>query len=471
MRAPEGGDLRTTGRRPSTLAALALVAAALAGCTDRRDPQPNVLVVVTDDQRAEALAGMRFTSRWFRRLGVVYESAYVTTPLCCPSRASILTGRYAHNHRVRGNGGAGKLDGDTTLPRYLEEVGYRTAIAGKYLTNWDLEERPPGFDHWLVFNHGYESANFGSDTGVESITRYSTDVVADAAVRFLRDFEEADSDPWFLYVAPMAPHPPFTPAPRYEAADVAVPAGARIVAERSMSDKPRFLATRELGEAVPPPLRGSARILHKGRIVRALQLRTLMSVDDMLERLVRTMRTLDEASSTLVVFTSDNGYLWGEHRSLGKRVPYEPSIRVPLAVRFPADVAPPGDASERLVLNVDIAPTVAELAGVEHLRAPMDGESLLSRGDRRAAFIEHWMRGSDIPDWRSIRTRRHKLVEYLDAHGRVLFREFYDLRADPDELRNLLGDRDDRNDPAPALIGRLSRRAERLDRCFGRGCP
>lgn len=455
------------------LSALACTQPSSSGEIDARDRPPNVLLIVTDDQREHGtLSAMPFTRRWFRRQGTRYANAFVTTPLCCPSRASILTGRYAHNHGLRSNLRPEALDPTTSIQHHLRASGYQTAIAGKYLTDWDLAQAPPGFDRWLVLNEGYRDARFGLDVGVHHLRGYSTRVISDTAITFLRSFEEADDRPWFLYVAPQAPHPPFTPARRYATAAVPPWRTSDVVPEREIDDKPVYLARKKVGDYVPNALRGPGHGLRKGRIVRRLQLRTLMSVDDSFRRITRRIRSLDEDRSTLVIFTSDNGYLWGEHGVIGKRLPYDPSIHVPLLVRWPPTVEKGEQTTDRFALNVDIAPTVLDVAGVApEAQASMDGASLLSEGPRRIIFTEHWAANVGIPRWRSIRTRRYKYVEYLGEGNEIVSREYYDLVRDPNELTNLLGDRDGANDPPPSTIARLSDTIERYARCERDACP
>jgi len=433
---------------------------------------PNILFIVTDDQRIGSLSVMPNTERLFRQRGVTYVNGFVVTPLCCPSRASILTGRYPHNAAVFNNHEALRLDQSTTVIRSLHAAGYLTAIAGKFLNNWPLDRDPPNFDRWAIFDTGYTSSEFNVDGDRREVKRYSTTFLGDEAVSFLRAFERHDSTPWFMYFATFAPHDPWEPDPRY--ADAPVPALVRSPAmrERDRSDKPPWVT----GAPTVP----RRRILSN----RADQLRTLMSVDDQVGRIFATLRRLGEQRSTLAVFMSDNGWLWGEHglagdrgdsesgkaAITGKRYPYTESIRVPLMARWPGHIEP-GTVDHRIVANVDLTPTWLEAAGVPpDLTVPLDGRSLLQSSGRVRLFLEY-RRDRSYPlvrSWASIRTRRLHYIEWLSDSGRVVFREYYDLRSDPAELDNLLGDGSHSNDPD---VRPLHAEIRRDMRCRGTSGP
>ena len=407
---------------------------------------PNVLIIVTDDQRAsDTLSVMPETRRLFARNGTRYSNAFAATPLCCPSRATILTGRYAHNTRVRTNNQATKLDPATMFPRLLRAAGYRTALVGKFMNSWPAASPPPHFDRYAVFPDG-RSAYFDPRVNLNGLLHrvagYSTTLVRRYSLRFLRRFERRDERPWLLYVAPFAPHPPSRPEPKY--ADAALPSwpGNPSVFERDRSDKPPFV--RRLHYS-----------LREGRAVRARQLRTLMSVDDMVGRISESLGALGERRDTLAIFLSDNGFIWADHRIGGegktagqKRLPYTASIRIPLLIRWPGQV-PQGATSARLTGTVDVAPTVLDAAGVapDPAAPPLDGRSLLQPAVRDRVLLEYWRLGnSPFKTWASTRTRRFQYTEYYES-GRTVFREYYDLRRDPWQLSNLLGDGDPSNDP------------------------
>jgi arylsulfatase A-like enzyme len=215
-----GAVKRTPWTAPSLLVLALFVAVAVADATSSALAQspmpPNVLIIVTDDQRG-GLNVMGETRRWFAEGGTRYPAAFATTPLCCPSRASILTGRYAHNHGVRRNGPASSdnLDQRTTLAYYLDQAGYRTGLFGKFLNGWDVTQAPPHFDEWALMLYAYYGGQWNVNGTVQTIDDYSTTYIADKAEAFLRAGEQDPNQPWFLYVATTAPKPPYTPGPRY----------------------------------------------------------------------------------------------------------------------------------------------------------------------------------------------------------------------------------------------------------------
>jgi arylsulfatase A-like enzyme len=423
---------------------------------------PNVLVIVTDDQRAEgALDVMPRTRRWFGRGGTTYTQAFATTPLCCPSRASILTGRYSHNTGVEKNQDGPVLDQDSTIEAYLKEAGYKTALAGKFLQGLGPDFNPPHFDGWVTSSWGYYGATFNVNGEVRVIDRYSTDFVTLRASRFLRRFERDDRSPWLMYVAPVAPHKPYEAERKYESAAVPSLSADPSFEEKDRSDKPAFV--ERVNFSLP-----QARALHRA------QLRTLKSVDDMVDRLFRLLGRLGERENTLAFFLSDNGFLLGEHRLFAKRVPYIPAVRIPMLARWPGHI-PGGVRDDRLVANIDIAPTIYDATGVRpEPRFPVDGVSLLSDHARTELLIEmydNWRH--HIPDWASILTSSFQYVEYYQRSyerrgARVMFREYYDLESDPFELDNLL--EAPRSAKRPELQS-LSSRLESFRICEGRDCP
>ncbi len=421
--------------------------------------RPNVLIIVTDDQRARGtFQAMPRTDQWLLGDGVTFTDAYATTPLCCPSRTSIMTGQYAHNHRVRNNFKTRNIDHRDTLQRYLQHHGYITAISGKFLNNWKLEKPPPYFDHYSIFSKGgYRGTEFASEGRTESISRYSTSFIRDEALRFLEEFEADDDQPWYLYVAPFAPHRPALPNRPYVDSPLTGWEPNPSESEIDTSDKPGFV------QAAGVPL-------HRGGVIRARQLRSLISVDLMVDRFREALEELSEGSNTLVIYMSDNGFMWRDHGMIDKRLPYTASVRIPLVMRWP-DHLDGGAIDRRLSANIDVAPTVLEAAGIDidPLR-PMDGRSLLQTWDRDALLLEFWSDVHRFWDWYSIRTRDYQYTEYY-ARGepdRPMFREYYDLLADRWQLTNLFGDESVTNDPdttTPALLLDLYRD------CEGATCP
>jgi arylsulfatase A-like enzyme len=419
---------------------------------------PNVLIFVTDDQRApRTLSVMPQTRRFFARGGTQFANAFATTPLCCPSRASILSGRYAHNHGAMRNELGGRFDADHALPAYLQAEGYRTAISGKYLQGISLDTDPPHFDRWDTFSWGYFDRTHNVNGRIELVESYSTRHVGSFAVQSLRRFERSDREPWFLYVAPNAPHDPFAPSPKYRGAPLPERSHEQVRLERDRRDKPEFVRATRFGRA-------------RGHRIMKRQLRTLLSVDDMVARVARVLRALGEKRETLAFFLSDNGYLLGEHGLFGKRLPYEPSVRIPLLVRWPGHV-PAGAIDQRLVANIDVAPTVLDAASIERDGVPpMDGVSLLESSERGSLLLELIEeRRRPLPGWAAIRTPGRIYVEYYEPDGEsVIFREHYDLSEDPSQLRNTLADDDPAND---AGVGALQTRLREVRDCAGAGCP
>ncbi len=414
---------------------------------------PNVLIIVTDDQRG-GLEVMPRTRRWFARGGTRFARAFATTPVCCPSRASIFTGRYAHNHGVKRNPDVDQLDHLSTIQSYLKGWGYRTAISGKYLNQWDLSRRPPFFDRWAITaSGGYYNAEFNVDGTRRTVRRYSTGFIRDYAIDRVRDFETIDPQPWFLYVATWAPHGRFTPEPKYRGARVSPWNGNPAVRERDRSDKPRYV-------------RAGGTTLGDGRAVRAGQFRTLMSVDDLVDDLFRTLRDAGELDNTLAFFVSDNGLMWGEHGLFGKVVPYRQSISVPMLMRWPGSVEA-GRVDRRLVANIDIAPTIVDAVGLPLRPQGMDGRSLLEPEGRSRILLEAWS-GPAIKRWASLRTPRYTYTEYYPVNGQgVVFREYY-TAADRWELTNLFADGKPANDPGRKI---LHRHLSDARRCAGTEGP
>ena len=423
--------------------------------------KPNVIFIVTDDQRAEGTLipeAMPQTMAELQDKGTTFSNAYVTTPLCCPSRSSILTGRYAHNHLVTDNGGltpgakatARNLNQDTTVEKYLKDDGYRTGIFGKFLNEWNLDSNPPYWDRFGIFNRGYCPLDVNLD-GTRRFygdkmaappdpcppDQYGTTFVRDQAVNFIDQSESDDSQPFFLYLTPFAPHADFKPEQKY--ANSTFPPYTQTAAQQEgqaggdpLTDKPGWVQT--FPPSVPPifdPVSG----------VRVKQLQTLRSVDDLVKSVVDTLQARGE-QDTLIVFSSDNGYSWNEHHLWGKENAYTDSIKVPLVMRY-APYTVPGATDSRQVANIDLAPTALNAAGLSLARSPaIDGTSLLAQGARTRTLTEAWGQGEQAgdPAWASTRTDTYQYIESYAADGvTITFREYYDLVGDPQELTNLYG--------------------------------
>jgi arylsulfatase A-like enzyme len=432
-----------------------------------QESPPNILVILTDDQRAAGTVtqlAMPATRRWLRDSGTRFPNAFATTPLCCPSRASIYTGQYAHNHGVRLNDDAPKLDHTDTVQRYLGEAGYQTGIVGKYLNRWPIEEPPPFFERYALLDPpAYWGAQANEDGHVRQVSRYSTDYIAARARALIRDFEVTDQTPWMLFVQTNASHPPYQPERAYADVPVGRWNGNPAVAERNLKDKPPYVRNAK-----------NPVTLEEGREIRRRQLRTLMSVDDLVQLIFQTLAHARELGRTLVFFLSDNGFMWGEHGQRAKAHSYTHSVAIPFFVRWPGHLEP-GTVDPRLVANIDVAPTILDAAGVVPSHE-VDGRSLLEPFSRTHLFLEFFntpptMR---IPPWASSRTTAEQYVEYYSGDPqRVVFREYYDLQADPWELRNLLRDGDPSNNPAS--LGLIQAQVDQGRGCYGtvgpEACP
>jgi arylsulfatase A-like enzyme len=413
-------------RRVFIAVGLALVFAAPAGA------QPNVLMIVTDDQRWDTLGYMPTVTAELVGKGVRFDNAFVVNPVCCPSRSSILTGRWSHSTGVWGidgpYGGFHAFDDSSTLPVWLNEAGYQTAMIGKYLNGYtDGSYVPPGWDQWFAHTTNenayfdWDASENGSAVSFGSAPEdYNTDVLGTRAANFIRN---SGSDPFFLYFAPKAPHLPATPAPRHEGTFAGLePWRPPSWNEADVSDKPLYVR-----RAAPI----DAAILDS---MRQRQLESLLAVDDAVAGILAALEDTGKLHDTLIIFLSDNGFLWGEHRKAHKLVPYEESIRVPLVIRW--DALGAQGTSDRFALNVDLAPTIAAAVGIDAPKA--EGKSLLplltnTATTWRTSFLfEHFAQPWRVPGYCGFHGQHWKYVQYATGEE-----EFYDLAADPYELQSL----------------------------------
>jgi N-acetylglucosamine-6-sulfatase len=430
--------------------------------------QPNIVVVLTDDQRWDTLSVMPATRSIF---DVDFKTAVVTTPNCCPSRVSTLTGEYAHNHGIQTNQEHEEfaLREAESLGPWLQAQGYYTGLVGKYLNKFRLNEPVPvGWDefharvwdeegrliddghltfalrHWWR-EGGVQHSEVAHYPSESAPSVYATRVFASRAAAFIRHAHDPlynpEGKPWALLVWPTAPHFPFAVERRY--ADAPVPSWRRPPSflEADMSDKPL--------EVRRTPLRRAAS--HPFAFERKQTLRMLMSVDDLVDRVFNTIDDFGERERTWGLFTADNGYSWGEHWLSRKLFAFEESIRVPFRMAVPGiDSRTIPDA---LVANIDIAPTLLEIAGGQP-KASFDGRSLvglaLGTGDecfcQRSLVIENW----EIVRYQALRSPGRTYVSW--PSGR---RELYLLGRDPYQLTNVAG-------RYPQAVRRLQRRLESL---------
>jgi arylsulfatase A-like enzyme len=403
-----------------------------------RTSLPNIVLILTDDQRADTLRFMPNVQRLLVDQGIRFSNGYVVNPLCCPSRSSILTGAYSHTTGVYTNdpdmhGGFPAFRDRSTIATWLQAAGYRTSLFGKYLNGYGVTTYvPPGWDEWFsTFKDGgyYDYAavadgdamRFGHDPA-----DYGTTVLRDRAVSFIRSTEP--SQPLFMYFAPHAPHEPAIPERRDRDAFVSEsPRRTISYDEPDVSDKPDHV--RRLGRIDAE----TRRDIDKFRLS---QIQTLQSVDRSVAVLIDTLEDTGRLENTMIVFTSDNGMFWGEHRLRGKSQVYEEAIGVPFVVRFDTLIEN-ARTDESLALNIDLAPTFAELAGVSAPGA--EGRSLLPRlrspsaSWRDAFLVEHMAKGSyGAPTFCAIHTDRYVLVRYATGEE-----ELYDLVRDPHQMENV----------------------------------
>jgi arylsulfatase A-like enzyme len=339
----------------------------------------------------------------------------------------------------------------------MRNAGYFTGLFGKFLNAWSDFRNVDDFDRWSVFDGGYFGFRVNEQGTVKPISQYSTDYVRDRALGFLQESETNDSQPWFLMVTPVAPHLPAIAEPDYENVEIPdfVPNPATWEADRT--DKPPWV---QYSVSTPE---GQALVLQN----RESQLRTLPSVDDMVEALLNQLQASGE-TNTLAVFMSDNGYMWGEHNLDAKPRPYLDSVRVPMYMRWPGQV-PAGATDNRLVANVDLAPTISAATGVS-LGGQTDGRNLLDASWSRDRLLTEMAYQGNVPAWAALVTpTSHYIESYRPADpSSISFREYYDLTNDPYELDNLLSDANTANDPNVASLS--AQLAE--DRvCAGTNCP
>jgi arylsulfatase A-like enzyme len=398
--------------------------------------RPNIVLIVTDDQRYDTLHVMPEVQRLLMRRGMTLRRAIVTNPLCCPSRATILTGRYSHttgvytNQAPNGGWTVFQPSESNTIATALQDVGYRTALIGKYLTGYGGETPyvPPGWDRWLAVHGGGGYYNYSMYDHVRGLVNYgsrpsdySTDVIRRHAVSFIRNAPE--DRPLFMMVTPFAPHGFPTAAPRHEGDLASAPVRLNpAVNETDVSDKPAHVASRVT--VTDDLVRNRTRD----------QWETLLAVDGMVSRILQELAAAGRGGNTLFIFTSDNGVANREHRWVGKQVPYEGSIRVPLVMRLPG-VIPANTVSVALVSNVDLAPTIADFAGAS---LPADGVSLrpLLTGAvtsvRGSVLLEHSESVPAVPTYCGVRTPSFTFAHYATGED-----ELYDLVKDPRQLQNV----------------------------------
>ena len=448
---------------------------------------PNVVVILLDDARKQDVDVMRATRRLLFRRGTSFTNYFSTFPLCCPFRSTLLTGQYAHNHGVMSNkapdGGYQAFPHRKSLAVALRRGGYRTSWVGKYMNDYGRGSGgrrvvPPGWDAWAspvrgahqlydyTLNINGKPRRFAGD--------YRTDVEARLAARHIRRGAGRRA-PFFAVLSLLAPHgePRHMaisrnprPAPRHQGAfaRLGLPHPPSFN-ERNMADKPAFMRPR----AIDHERRQFIRRRHRDRLA------SLLAADDAVARVVRALRRSGELANTHVIFTSDNGFLLGEHRDFSKVVLYEESVGVPLAIRGPG--FPAHQSRSQITGSIDLAPTILDVTGVDPI-LPADGMSLRPFAANPAHLADRDILLENRTA-QGVRTRRHVYIEHHRNGDRSPDGyELYDLREDPYQLQNLIGPQSTRprtDDPARgAAIERLrtdlAERLAELRDCRGAAC-
>lgn len=458
----------------SSSAQLGASAAMVAAPNER----PNIILITTDDQAASDMAWMPKTRAAMGGFGASFSDAISPHPLCCPARAEILTGQYAHNNGVYANrgiyGGYPALeDPDNTIATWLQNAGYRTAFTGKFLNeyDWATHGRPAGWDMWdptivgTYDYYNYTQANDGSPQTYDDT--YITDYVAQKSRRMISRWADGP-EPFFLWASYVAPHnvcdseidglrcgtPPLS-EPEYATAYAGTrnPAEAKpSFNEKKVKDKPKLIRKQSIKDP------GDLNALFLSRI------RALASVDDAVADTVAALGEAGELDNTVIIFTSDNGWLMGEHRFRGKRVHYEESVRVPLYLRGPG--VPVGVSIRRSASILDIAPTLVGLAGAQAGRL-MDGASLFGQltqpaeSDRQTRLVQAGNLTNEVGatfwDYRGVREKRYSYVRWASG-----FIELYDRKRDPYQLHNVAED-----DRYKSIRKQLRKRLAVLRPCAG----
>ena len=434
---------------------------------------PNIFFYNLDDLRDAfpgAIDPMKFmpkTRQWMAN-GRRYTQMFVADPSCCPSRSSLMTGRYPHNNGVHNQQDGPKFDGPHSMACYLRSAGYATYEDGKFLTTWPKTKLPPCFLHSTVMWGGYNNVQVKVDGVSQRAPGYSTTYLGNRGREYI-DQALAAGSRFLLYETPQAPHwvdvtrsdgtvtQLAVPDTKYANATVGTCSG---VPEADRSDKPAYVRTMNYTTAQAQAMCQS-------------QIRAIMTADDEFAATMQLLSDRGVLANTLVIFSSDNGYMWGEHGRWEKFVPYEPSLRVPLLVRWPGHIAA-GTDTTRTVSYLDLLPTMLQAAGfTPPAGSPaFDGESLLGPSKRTMMYSEYYndSANKNIPSWRMVRTATTKYIQTYDAQGAVIAREYYNLADDPAENTNLLGDSSTANDPPASTITIMTSRLNAFATCSGAAC-
>ncbi|MDH7482754.1 MAG: sulfatase [Armatimonadota bacterium] len=429
------------------------------------DKKPNFVFILTDDQRYDAMscAGhpFLFTPNIDRlaKEGARFRNAFVTIALCSPSRGCFLTGRYAHSHGVINNG-TPFSDEIPTMPQALQKVGYDTAFIGKW--HMDGQEGPrPGFNHWISFKGQgvYYNPTLNINGETKKVDGYMTDILTEFAVDWL---SKTNENPFCLYLCHKAVHGPFQPAVRHSK----LYENVRITKPPSMNEtfegKPEWV---KLGMEPGHDSKGALKSDEGYELFIRDYNRTIMAVDDSVGRILETLEAINKLDDTVIVFASDNGYFQGEHGRLDKRAMYEESIRIPFLMRYPKLIKP-GTLVDEMVLNIDLAPTFLDLAGVPMLPGNQGLSIVPLLKGRKSNWRSDWLyeyfqeKGFPrTPTMVGVRTDCWKYIEYPEINDKP---ELYNLKDDPQELRNLVDDPKYKH-----ILAEMKSRLERLKKETG----
>lgn len=430
------------------------------GGSDKKSVLPNIVVILVDDMRWDEFQanGHPFIKTpnidRIAREGVSFQNAFVTTPLCSPCRASFLTGLYAHSHGIIDNTDRSKQSHKLrTFPAKLDTLGYETAFIGKWHMGNDDSQRP-GFNYWVALKGQGEAINPSLNVNGEHIKTegYVTDILTDFSLKFINKDRK---EPFLLYLSEKALHPNLIQ--RDDGSIVNIGDGGFIPAERHKglysnsnfknrpnygippSDKPAL--SRKIKQL--PPL-GIETVTTRQNISRRTEM--ILAIDDGLGKIMTALEAKGELDNTVIVFTSDEGFFYGEHGlSEERRLAYEESIRIPMLIRYPPKIKA-GITPSQMVLSIDLAPTLLELAG-QRPDNWMQGRSMLpvikgEAKDWRSSFIVEYFSDSVYPrivnmGYKAIRTERYKYIKYNELQD---MDELYDLKEDPFEMKNLAKD-------------------------------
>jgi N-acetylglucosamine-6-sulfatase len=459
------------------ITALLLSSLGLRQTDQRAATRPNIIFILVDDLRWDELG---ITGHPFIKTtnidrigseGVLFRNAFVTAPLCSPSRAGFLTGQYAHTHGITDNidrsVASHKLN---TFPLLLRQSGYATAFIGKWHMGNDDSPRP-GFDRWVSFKGqgSYLDPAINEDGKDVNRRGYITDILTGYAVEFIR---RRHDKPFLVYLAHKAIHPEvmqhgdgsinmdhaerFIPAERHQKLFTGEKIPRRPNAMRSPTGKPAL--QRQIGDL--PAL--GANTATRDEVILG-RLRSLMAVEEGVGEIFKALQETGQLDNTVIVFSSDNGYFYGEHGlSIERRLAYEESIRMPLLIRYPK-VIKAGTVRDELALNIDVAPTLLELAGISSPNV-VQGHSLVSliksiNTEWRISFLIEYYSDRVMPrirqmGYKAVRDERWKYIHYYELQG---MDELYDLKSDPYEMKNLINHPD-----AAETLSRLKRDMERL---------